>query len=122
MLQSTSVPPHPTARRHARLVFVLAFAIGATGARCNTPPSNPPSTQQTAEISRERAIEIARKQVSFGPDSVDAVQVTSEGPGRPVVWRVTFKGRLPDQPPGLFETRVFEIDVRTGEIVAGSMN
>jgi hypothetical protein len=50
------------------------------------------------------------------------VQVTSEGPGRPVVWRVTFKGRLPDQPPGLFETRVFEIDVRTGEIVAGSMN
>ncbi len=120
MFQPTSVPPRPIARRHARFLLVLALAMSATGARCDPPPSNPPA-QQT-EITRERAIEIARKQVSFRPDSVDAVQVTSEGPGRPVVWRVTFKGRLPDQPPDLFETRIVEIDVRTGEIAGGAMN
>ena len=70
------------------------------------------------QISRDRAIEIARKDITFKPDSVDAVQTTVEK--RPV-WRVTFKGRLPDQPPGLFETVSVDIDARTGEIVSASM-
>jgi len=31
---------------------------------------------------------------------------------------VTIRGRLPGQPPELFETRIFEIDRRTGVIVS----
>ena len=54
----------------------------------------------------------ARKSPST-PDSVDAVQTTVE---KRSVWRVAFKGRLPDQPPGLFETVSVDINARTGEI------
>ncbi len=66
------------------------------------------------EISRERAIEIARGQVSFHPDSIVAVRATS---GARAVWRVTFRGRLPGQPPLLFETMIVEVDRRSGEVV-----
>jgi hypothetical protein len=114
------VPSRDNARRLVRFALVLSMAVTAMGARCATPPNDPPAKQ--TEISREHAIAIARKQVNFTPDSVDAVQGTSEGPGHPAVWRVTFKGRLPGQPPGLFETRIIEIDVRTGAIVSASMN
>ena len=67
------------------------------------------------EISRERAIEIARAQVSFHPDSIKAVRTTS---GARAVWRVTFRGRLPGQPPLLFETIVVEVDRHSGEVVS----
>ncbi len=63
------------------------------GARC------PMSNRQT-QVSRDRAIEIAHREVTLKPDSVDAVRTTVE---KRSVWRITFKGRLPDQPPGLFE-------------------
>ena len=81
------------------------------GALCN------PVEKQTT-ITRDRAIEIARKDLAFKPDSVDALQTTAEQ--RPI-WRVTFKGRLPDQPPGLFETAIVDVDARTGEIVSAAM-
>lgn len=71
------------------------------------------------EISRDRAIEIARAQVRITADSVEAVQATSQGRA---VWRVTFRRRQPDAPPGLFETHIVEIDVRTGEIVTVSIS
>ena len=67
------------------------------------------------EISRDRAIEIARPQITFQPDSTDAVRTTSNG--RPV-WRVTFRGRLPGQPPGLFETAIVDVDRLNGEIIS----
>ena len=67
------------------------------------------------EIGRERAIEIARGQVSFLPDSIQAVRTTS---GARAVWRVTFRGRLPGQPPLLFETILVEIDRHSGEVVS----
>lgn len=85
-------------------------AVAAMGALCDPPA-------KSTEISRERAIEIARQEVNLKADSVDAVRATSQGRA---VWRVTFKGRLPDQPPGLFETHIIEIDVRTGKIVSAS--
>ena len=69
----------------------------------------------TAEITREHAIEIARKQVSFEPDRIDAVPTTA---GVTPVWRVTLRGRLPGQPPELFETVVVDVDRRTGNIVS----
>ena len=37
--------------------------------------------------------------------------------GRPL-WRVTFRGRLPGQPPDLFETVVVEVDRRTATVVS----
>jgi len=92
---------------HRRSALLLVTAVLTMGHTCVGPSSQ--------EISRERAIEIARSQISFQPDSVDAERTTSNA--RPV-WRVTFRARLPNQPPGLFETAVIEIDRRTGEIVS----
>ncbi len=66
-------------------------------------------------MSREQATEIARPEVSFEPDSVDAVLSTS---ATPPVWRVTFRGRLPGQPEGLFETLIVEVDASSGDIVS----
>jgi hypothetical protein len=67
------------------------------------------------EISRDRAVDIARAQVTFVPSSVEAVKASASGHR---VWRVTIRGRLPGQPPELFETRIFEIDRVTGAIVS----
>ncbi|MGH9257326.1 MAG: hypothetical protein ACRD3C_22430, partial [Vicinamibacterales bacterium] len=53
--------------------------------------------------------------VSFTPDTIEAVQATS---GTRAIWRVTFRGRLPGQPPGLFETAIVEIDRLTGGVVS----
>lgn len=72
-----------------------------------------PSASIEPEISREQAIEIARVEVTFTPDSVDAVLTESRER-----WVVTFRGRLPGQPPGLFETRIVEVDAQTGAIVS----
>ncbi len=70
------------------------------------------------DINRDRAIEIARKEVTFKPDNVEAVLTTAE---QRSVWRVTFKGRGLDQRPGLSEMVSVDIDARTGEIVSASM-
>lgn len=66
-------------------------------------------------ITRDRAIEIARSQVTFSVSSVDAQAVTVRG--RPV-WRVTLRGRLPGQPAELFETRIVEIDRHSGAVIS----
>jgi hypothetical protein len=73
------------------------------------------SAPSAPEITRDRAIEIARQQVSFQPDSVEAERTTSNGRA---VWRVTMRGRLPGQPPGLFETAIVQIDRTTGDVVS----
>jgi hypothetical protein len=67
------------------------------------------------EIGRDRAVAIARSQVSFQPSSIDAVKASVAG--RPI-WRVTIRGRLPGQPAELFETRIIEIDRVSGAIVS----
>jgi len=67
-----------------------------------------------SQLTREQAIEIARQEVSFQPESVEAV--LSESKGRPV-WQVTFRGRLSGQPPGLFETMIVEVDAYSGDVV-----
>ena len=89
----------------AILCLAAVFSLAAT---CAGP-------SPAAEISRERAIEIARPHVSFQPDSVEAERATSAGRA---VWRVTFRGRLPGQPPLLFETMIVEVDRYSGEVVS----
>ena len=70
------------------------------------------------EISKERAIEIARQQIDFEPGKVEAVQETDQG--RPV-WRVTFFAKGVDAAhPG--HVSVFWIDRKTGEIVSLGMS
>ena len=78
---------------------------------CPAGPVGPVESQLT----REQAIEIARQEVSFQPESVEAL--LSESKGRPV-WQVTFRGRLPGQPPGLFETMIVEVDAYSGDVVS----
>jgi hypothetical protein len=87
--------------------ILVAAAVLALGVTCAGPSSQ--------EIGRERAIQIARAHVPFQPDSIDAERVMT---GSRPVWRVTFRGRLPGQPPGLFETAVVEVDLHTGEVVS----
>ena len=73
-----------------------------------------PNGRVESQLTRDQAIEIARREVSFAPDSVEAVLSESE---ERTVWRVTFRGRLPGQPPGLFETMIVEVDAATGQVV-----
>lgn len=68
-------------------------------------------------ISEEQAIEVASAQVKWKPFDVAARRTTSNGRD---IWRVILKGRLPGQPPLLFETSIVELDARTGEIVSVS--
>jgi uncharacterized membrane protein YkoI len=70
-----------------------------------------------SQLTREQAITIARQEVSFQPESVEAV--FSESEGRPV-WRVTLRGRLSGQPPGLFEMLIVEVDANSGDVVSMS--
>ena len=96
---------NPAELRRAGLAVITVLLLGTA---CVQRP-------QVGEISRERAIELARQQITFSPDRIDVVRVSSDE--RPL-WRVTLRGRLPGQPPGLFETRMVELDRRTGEIVS----
>jgi hypothetical protein len=72
------------------------------------------SIVRPAEIARDRAIEIARGQVRWAP--FESAAVKTQASGR-TVWRVTLKGRLPGQPPELFETAVVDIDAASGAVV-----
>jgi hypothetical protein len=92
--------------RHSAVVLVLAVGLTATACARAT---------NSVELSRESAITIARQQVSFNPSTIEARKGTS---GSTPVWRITLRGRLPGQPPMLFETRVVEIDRRTGAVVS----
>ena len=69
----------------------------------------------SSEISRDRAIEIARPHVPFEPKSIEA-EKASEG-GRPI-WRVTFRGEPVSQIHLMGEVLIVSVDRRTGEIVS----
>jgi len=74
-----------------------------------------PAGPVSSAVTQSQAIEIAQLEVSFEPDSVEAVLSESE---ERTVWRVTFRGRLPGQPPGLFETMIVEVDAASGEVLS----
>jgi hypothetical protein len=97
---------HTPSRSLRRACFVLAV-LASLAFRCAGP--------SPVEISSDRAIDVARSHVSFVPDMIDVVRATSSSRA---VWRVTFKGRLPGQPPGLFEIAIVEVDRVSGEVVS----
>lgn len=80
-----------------------------------------PSAQgvQTArkEITRERAIEIARERIDFKPKSVKAVKAIED---KRKVWRVTFRGEPISKVHPMGETTIVSVDRLTGEIVSVS--
>jgi uncharacterized membrane protein YkoI len=92
-----------------RSVFVLLLALLALA--CATGAKN-------EEISRERAIEIARQHLTFEAKSVEAEQAAEQG--RPV-WRVTFRGREANPPDSMGEFLTVDIDRKTGELVSIAM-
>jgi peptidase YpeB-like protein len=70
------------------------------------------------EISRERAIELARQHVEFEPGKVEAVKETEEGRA---VWRVTFYGKgVSATHPG--EVMIVVLDRKSGELVSLGMS
>lgn len=86
----------------ARLLSILLLIILA------------PCEQLVAgEISQELAIEIARQEVKFEPQSVEVVCVKEDG--RPA-WRVTLRGK--PGPPPLVPIMIVTIDRVTGNIIS----
>jgi len=70
------------------------------------------------EISKERAIEIARQSINFEPGRIEAVKETEED--RPV-WRVTFYAKGVDAThPG--QVSFVVLDRKTGEMVSLGMS
>jgi hypothetical protein len=67
------------------------------------------------EISRKRAIEIARAHVKFQPKSIKAEKLKEN---RRPVWRVTFRGEPMGQGNMMGEIMIISIDRFTGEIVS----
>lgn len=89
------------------VLFTTLIGLTGIGATCSTQPP---------EIARERAIALARAQVSFEVTSVDAERTTDEGRR---VWRVTLRGApmSPDHPL-LRPITIVLIDARTGAVVS----
>lgn len=117
---------HPSKRVVALMSLVLALA-GCTprpdrNGESATPTGSGAGEQAVegaGEITREQAIEIARKHVTFEPRTVEAV--AEEDEGRPV-WRVTFRGRPPGPEHAMGELQEILVDRRTGEVVSLAMS
>ena len=92
-----------------RTIFFLLFSLLALACA---------SGARDEEISRERAIELARQHLTFEAKSVEAEQATEQG--RPV-WRVTFRGREASPPDSMGEFLAVAIDRKTGELVSIAM-
>jgi len=110
--------------RKRTLILLMITVVGANlslvhviaGAQTNTPSAQRSQTARK-EISRERAIEIARGRVDFEPKSVRAVKALED---KREVWRVTFRGEPISKIHLMGETMIVSVDRFTGEIVSVS--
>ena len=109
----------PPCLRLGWLAALLSITLAACTARPQANGEAAEPSSDRAEITRERAIEIARLHVEFEPRSIEAVE--DEEDGRPV-WRVTFRGRPPGPEHAMGEFQEIVVDRRTGEIVALAMS
>jgi predicted small lipoprotein YifL len=94
--------------------FILLLMAPLAGCPRKSPQKVPSNSSQR-EISRERAIEIARSHVKFQPKSINAEKATENGRS---VWRVTFRGEPVGQVSVMGEIMIISIDRFTGEIVS----
>ena len=92
-------------------VLLAAFAVLMMLAACV-------SRGGSEEISRERAIELAREHLTFEARKVEAVEATDQG--RPV-WKVTFRGVEHSQ-DHMGEILIVNIDRKTGQMVSIAMS
>ena len=66
------------------------------------------------QVSEEQAVDIARRQVLFEVEAVDA-EMTADAD--PPVWRVTLRGRLPGRSVFDFEEATVTVDAVTGDVI-----
>jgi len=99
------------------LVGANLLSVHAIAGVQTDPPSAQGSETARKEISRGRAIEIARKRVDFKPKSVKAVKANED---QRKVWRVTFRGEPISKVHLMGETMIVSVDRLTGEIVSVS--
>ncbi len=110
--------------RKRTLNLLVTILVGATlppvlaiaGPQTNTPSAQGSQTARK-EISRARAIEIARERIDFKPKSVRAVKAIED---KRKVWRVTFRGEPISKVHPMGETMIVSIDRFTGEVVSVS--
>jgi outer membrane lipoprotein-sorting protein len=103
-----------TARLCAAFIVVLLAGGLVAASACSSSPTSPTSPELPNGISRERAIDIARQQVSFTPTSVDVATDTVQG--QPT-WAVTFRASDGSH-GGLGQFMKVWVDRRSGEIVS----
>ena len=96
---------------YVRIGMYLSMTLFALSA-CSSPIS------PSSEITRERAIELARQHVSFEPTGTAAEMDSRQG--RPV-WVVTFR-RADGSHGGLGQFAEVTMDRRTGELVTIAMS
>jgi len=107
---------------HQRVLAVsVALSVVSACMDTSTGPAPavavPPAVGAAQEITRERAIEIARQHVTFEPTSTEAVSTVREGKQ---VWVVTF--RRAGQSGGLGQFMEVTIDRATGMVVSLAMS
>lgn len=90
---------------------VLTGVLATTSACTSTSPTSP--TSSPADITQERAIDIARQQVTFIPTSVDVAADTVRGQA---TWAVVFRASDGTH-GGLGQFMKVWVDRHTGEIV-----
>ena len=106
---------------HAALVLGIA-ALLAAGCAAGPPAAEQEgTTADDGEISRQRAIEIARRHADLDFEVREVIAERAVEQGRDV-WRVTFRGDPPGPGHPLGHLQVVSIDRRTGELVSVAMS
>lgn len=123
MLRSSGMDPRRRlSRRFAALAVALAATLAAAGCAAGPPAEEQGGTPAAdGEISRERAIEIARRHadLDFEVREVTAERAVEQGRE---VWRVTFRGDPPGPGHPMGHLQVVSVDRRTGELVSLAMS
>lgn len=103
----------------APLLLALPLILSVIVVRARSLSVSPQKAARK-EISRKRAIAIARERVTFQPKSIKAVKTTTAD--NRAVWRVTFRGEAigPARPMG--EVTIVDVDRVSGEIVSISQS
>ena len=73
-----------------------------------------PSGVVAPQVTEEQAVNIAKRQVLFEPEAIDAEMSPDEAQS---IWRVTMRGRLPGQSVFEFESATVVVDAHSGDVL-----